>query len=142
MTTLNQLSQEIYSNAVAHGWWGDLSDYQEWHVRGTQRNFGEVIALIHSEASEALEEHRNGHAYDEVYYKHGDGTECKPDVVCKVGIGHAGGAKPEGIPIEFADIIIRVLDASAALGIDIDDAVRTKMVYNKTRPFKHGGKRM
>ena len=47
MTDLNTLAKEINDCAVAHGFWeGD-------------RNFGEMIALMHSELSEALEDHRN-----------------------------------------------------------------------------------
>jgi hypothetical protein len=49
--------------------------------------------------------------------------------------------KPIGIPSELADIIIRVLDISGAYGVDIEDAVRTKMEFNETREVRHGGKR-
>lgn len=41
---------------------------------------------------------------------------------------------------EFADIIIRTVDAGYALGLDLDEAVLWKMTYNETRPVKHGGK--
>jgi hypothetical protein len=42
---LNEFAKEIHQNAVEHGWWD------------TKRTFGEIIALCHSELSEALEEH-------------------------------------------------------------------------------------
>jgi hypothetical protein len=48
--------------------------------------------------------------------------------------------KPAGIPIELADCIIRILHFSGKHGIDIAEAVREKMEYNETRPFKHGNK--
>lgn len=79
---------------------------------------------MHSEVSEALEEYRNGHAIDEFYY-----TKDKQ-----------GNDKMEGIPSELADIIIRVLDICGAYNINISAAVIEKMRYNKTRPYKHGGK--
>jgi NTP pyrophosphatase (non-canonical NTP hydrolase) len=84
--------------------------------------FCEKMMLIVSEISEALEEFRGGHTVQEVYY-----TPDKPD-------------KPEGVPIELADAIIRILDFCHANGIDIEDAVLNKMKYNESRPFKHGKK--
>jgi len=42
---------------------------------------------------------------------------------------------------ELADIIIRALDNAAQMGIDIEEAVRVKSAYNRTRPFRHGGKK-
>lgn len=80
-----------------------------------------MLALIHSEVSEALEEYRNGRLPTEVY------------------TGNNG--KPEGIPIELADVIIRVLDYCGYAGIDIDAAISQKHEYNKSRPYRHGGKK-
>lgn len=105
---LHELGQEIHENAVAHGFWE------------TPRSFGEGIALIHSEVSEAFEAYRNSDvSISELYFED---------------------EKPEGVPSEMADIIIRVLDECFYRGINIDHAVYEKMQYNKTRPFRHGGK--
>ena len=41
---------------------------------------------------------------------------------------------------ELADIIIRALDVSRHLRIDIVGAINAKHAYNKTRPHKHGKK--
>ena len=80
----------------------------------------ERLCLIHSEVSEALEAFRDG------------------DNDLRI----AEGGKPEGIPSELADIVIRVADMAAYLNIDLDAAVKAKMAYNETRPHKHGRKVM
>jgi NTP pyrophosphatase (non-canonical NTP hydrolase) len=105
---LNELVKKAHKNAVEHGWHDD------------KRTFGELIALCHSELSEALEEHRAGVDYTEEY----------TDPVLK----------PCGIPSELADVVIRIADMCGLYGIDLDDAVKKKMEYNKKRPYRHGGK--
>jgi NTP pyrophosphatase (non-canonical NTP hydrolase) len=79
------------------------------------------LVLIHSEVSEALEEWRNPeHGLTEIYY---------------------GGEKPEGFGIELADILIRVADCAEYLRIDLEECLREKLAYNKTRSYRHGNKR-
>lgn len=43
---------------------------------------------------------------------------------------------------ELADIILRTLDLSAHMEIDIHSTVLNKLEYNKTRPYRHGGKKI
>ena len=47
---------------------------------------------------------------------------------------------PEGIAVEMADCIIRILDWCGKEGIDIEAILEEKHAYNKTRPYRHGGK--
>lgn len=108
MITINDLQNEVHQNAIAHGWWD-----------GEERTFGELIALCHSELSEALEEYRKGKAVDDGYTENG---------------------KPEGIPIELADCVIRILDMCGHYNIDLETALLEKHEYNKTRPYRHGNK--
>lgn len=89
-----------------------------WHEK--HKPVAEDIALMHSELSEALEEYRNGRAPDELYFS----TE----------------GKPEGIPAELADVIIRIFDFCGKHEIDLGEAVAAKMAYNTTRPYRHGNK--
>ena len=49
-------------------------------------------------------------------------------------------AKPEGVPSELADIVIRALAAADAWGIDLQSAIEEKLAYNQTRGYRHGGK--
>ena len=46
----------------------------------------------------------------------------------------------EGIAVELADCIIRILDWAGHEGVDLDSIIREKMDYNRTRPYRHGGK--
>ena len=41
---------------------------------------------------------------------------------------------------EEADAIIRILDITAMLNIDMTESLKIKMRYNDTRPYRHGGK--
>jgi len=98
----------IHDNAVEHGWWDE------------DRSFGDIVALCHSELSEALEEYRNG----------------KP-------MSYEGeNGKPEGVAVEMIDCIIRILDWCGKKGIDVDELLRKKHEYNKGRPYRHGGKKL
>lgn len=102
---------------LVHEAW-QTADDRGWHA-GT-RTFGDLIALVHSEASEALEAFRDGHHPTEEWTR-ADG-------------------KPEGVPSELADIVIRVADLCGIYGIDLAGALRRKMAFNRTRPYRHGGK--
>ncbi len=103
---IGALVQESYGTAKEKGW------HEE------SRPFGEIIALIHSELSEALEEYRAGRGN---HYIHESG-------------------KPEGIAVELADAVIRIADAAGELGLDLPAAILAKLKYNRTRPYRHGGK--
>lgn len=121
--SINDLVNTAHGNAVSKGWWDE------------DRSFGEIIALIHSEASEALEDFRDGHGTAEVWYesKNSQGVRVSQEQLDSTW-------KPCGIPSELADIVIRVFDACGRYGIDLERAIAEKMAYNATRPQRHGGK--
>ena len=85
-------------------------------------NVGEKLALIHSEISEALEEYRS-HGEKKLYKRETDG-------------------KPEGFVFELADTMIRIADLCGELDLDLTRALEIKMKFNKTRPYRHGDKKI
>ena len=120
---LNELAQDIHQNAVKHGWWEE------------KRSIGEIIALCHSELSEALEEARNGEANE--YFL----QTVKNGVIHQTDMSQYDTEKLEGVAVEMADCIIRILDWCGKENIDIQGIIERKHEYNQTRPFKHGGKK-
>ena len=100
----NEIAGAIHHWAQGKGFWPPSEH---------GRNFGEQIALMHSELSEALEGHRTK-AMDKhlpVY---------------------------QSPAVELADTIIRILDTCAALGWPIGEILMAKMAFNCGRPYKHG----
>lgn len=117
MISIEDYIDESHRIAVNHGWWGDDAPYGNYE----DRNLGEQIALMHSELSEALEEYRN-HGLDPLKFLYYEAN------------------KPEGIAVEFADLLIRVFDTCGRYGIPLSAALIAKMRYNETREYRHGGK--
>ena len=131
MKTINQYVKEAHQNAISKGWWEE------------DRSFGELIALMHSELSEALEDYRNGYKPTESYYEYKNVhfTEReKENALNQYFWVNDAEFKLCGIPSELADVVIRIFDTCGRYGIDLEKAIAEKMAYNATRPHKHGGK--
>jgi hypothetical protein len=102
---LKTLIKEAYQTACEKGW------------HDTKRDFEDVICLIHTELSETYEEYRNHHELSEIYYSGTIGD--KPFVFPKSIPGVF--EKPEGIPVELADVCIRIFDTFGAFNADVDE---------------------
>jgi len=111
--TIANLIAEAHHTAVEHGWWTE------------PRTVGDCLALMHSELSEALEEYRKGGKPTEMWFAH-----------------TTTGEKPEGVPAELADVIIRIADFCGRYGVDLEAALEAKLAYNRGREHRHGGKRL
>ena len=143
------LGKACFLNSKAHGWYEDyMKDVTaEGGTEGrevlTERNFGEVIGLIHSEVSEALEAYRDGDVPQEISYSYKITME---DGEVRTGMDERSEidgtlGKPEGVASEFADTIIRIADYQGAYGVPLGQAIIEKHRYNFTRAYRHGGKK-
>jgi hypothetical protein len=99
--TLNSYAQEVH--AANKKWWLDINSGEP-----IQRNVGEMLCLVHSEISEALEGHRKDLQDDKLPHR-------------------------KMFEVELVDALIRILDIGAGLGLDLEGAYREKMAYNAKR---------
>lgn len=118
MKSFKEMQVEVTKVNRDNGWFDDA------------RTFGDGIALLHSEVSEAFEEYRD-HGLADVTAEyadcvHQDECTCLP--------------KPLGVGSEYADILIRLLDSCEREGFDLEAEYERKLAYNRTRGYKHGGK--
>lgn len=107
---IKEFQNEVFKNHINKGW-----DKINETLLGK-------LALVHSELSEAVEEIRNGVSPKTIYY-----NESNPN-------------KPEGVPVELIDAMIRLFNICSELGIDVESVLKLKHEFNKTRPYLHGKK--
>jgi NTP pyrophosphatase (non-canonical NTP hydrolase) len=152
MPDIPQWQKTISQWAHEKGWRGPTAQ--------TQRTTGDDIALIVSEASEALEAFRDSGDPLDLWYTYTvevDGVKFKDmknlhlmvllDCDSEEELDYAKSelklvGKPEGVGPELADLMIRVLDYAEHVGLDMAHEIEQKMAHNQTRELYHGGKRL
>ena len=106
------LQNACHSAAYEAGWWHDLKTGEdqtfEYGTEPAKRNIGELLALVHSEVSEALEGARKGLMDDKLPHRH-------------------------MLEVELADTVIRCFDMAGGLGLDLAGAIVEKLAYNAHR---------
>lgn len=100
MKTLNDYAAECHT--ANYKWWHDTAGNK------LDRNKGELLCLIHSEISEAMEGERKSLMDDKLPHR----------LMAEV---------------ELADTMIRIFDYASAFGYDLDGAYQEKMAYNAIR---------
>lgn len=115
---INGLRDDCHETAKKKGWWDK------------ERSEGELIALMHSELSEALEWLRKNDLAQAAF---GEApiTVLSDHIPCFLGIEE-----------EMADVIIRIFDFCGFYDLQIGEALLDKMEFNLKRPYRHGNKTM
>lgn len=120
---LNELRDEIYSDAVKHGLWDEDYLLKTLVDSDVVRDSGllQIYKIVNTE-----QEMRRVHATLRVFMENQELLKSVLD------------EEEDYFREELADVIITVLSAAGYLGIDIDKAVREKMEINRGREWRHG----
>lgn len=100
-TKLNELSNVCHQANIQ--WWRDPATGER-----IDRNKGELLCLIHSEISEAMEGERKNLMDDKLPHR-------------------------RMAEVELVDALIRIFDYAGAFGYDLDGAFAEKMAFNAQR---------
>ena len=109
--SISDLTSLIHGLNVAAGWWTNLETGEDLTSKlgeKPKRNIPEMLCLIHSEVSEAMEGHRKNLMDDKLPHR-------------------------PMLEVELADAVIRILDVCGGLGLDLQGAIYEKLAYNAQR---------
>jgi len=108
-----------------------------------ERNVPEMLMLVVSELSEALEALRKNHYCDQFQakelYKYVENDRINGEMVAAWKRKFESNVK-SSFEDELADVAIRLFDMCGGLKIDLEKHIEMKMKYNSLRPYKHGKK--
>lgn len=109
------------------------------------------LSLLTTEVAEGIEELRKGRRVNETYYvsgnveyeRTGNGEYISSNRVFNDQVAYdfdGKPPKPEGVPSEVADVVIRALDYADEAKFDLAEIIDIKLAYNATRAHMHGKK--
>lgn len=109
----NELTFFCHGQAKENGWWTDMATGQDLTSTGypkiqPTKNVGELLCLVHSEVSEAMEGHRKLLNDDKLKHR-------------------------TMLEVELADAVVRIFDMAGGLGLDVAGAIAEKLFFNSTR---------
>lgn len=130
MAELKEIQQAVHVLAKEKGW------------HDVDTSLTERIMLVVTELAEAVESIRRN---ESPIWQKGKATsplsvEQNPVKLLPTAPEWDANAKPEGVLVELADAVIRVLDLCEAQGWDLEQAIKIKHTYNKSRGYRHGNK--
>lgn len=101
--THNETAKAIHSINIEAGWWK-----KDDQGKVIERNIGELLCLVHSEVSEAMEGFRKDLMDDKLPHR-------------------------KMAEVEIADVFIRLYDICGFYGFDLEGAIVEKLRYNSQR---------
>ena len=128
---INELQQKCWKTAEDKGFHEDRPKRSQYDTREQFKKAlanwqGNKLLLVVSEITEGHDELRKGFDADAMYYS-GDPVGDIP-------------GKPEGLPSELADAVIRILDFCGTEHINLQAVIEEKLAFNATRERLHGRK--
>jgi hypothetical protein len=109
------IQEQRHGLARSSGWWTDLAtgadltcSYGASMTNKSPRNIGELLCLVHSEISEAMEGARKGLMDDKLTHR-------------------------PMLEVELADAVIRCFDMAGGLRLDLPGAIAEKLLFNQSR---------
>lgn len=142
MLDISQTAQEIHEEVKQKGFWEERLQvpakmkasglFTAKEIKFVEHNIrSQMLLLIICEVAEAEEALRKDNyasllAFGEEYAKTGNLVEAFENNI------------KDTYEDELADAIIRLFDLGASDGIDIEQHIVLKRLYNQNRPYKHG----
>ena len=149
MITIDDMAKRVHKTAVEHGWWklkvesmkpsSDVNIFDKT-ADPESRSVAEQLMLMVTELGEAMEEYRQ-HDVHAIYWVNEQGEKMLYHSKDEALTGAMKGVKPEGYFVELADTVIRIMDSMEANQESLEFFLTMKDAYNKTRPYRHGGKK-
>lgn len=135
VAAIQRVMDVAHAIARRKGWWDKFTNARGRVEISPDALLGRIMLQV-TEAAEAAECVRDGQR--DLRFENSEGA-------VKYALSNdwselRNGFKPEGLPAEMADTVIRIFDDARALGIDLGYAICVKLYHNQFRRHRHGGR--